>query len=165
MCSGIGVGLLQLFWPQVCCKIMSGGSPASVCTSLGRTRTIHSCAGASLSQRCLLLQHQGHLPTPWHRNSVWNSMWSLEISFHWPSAMALSHAFSLSSWNLHQDAAAPEVLEGSKLDEILQEALRIITPSKWDVSLCVEMKIMFCLLGPAEKDMSLSETSPASLKL
>lgn len=43
--------------------------------------------------------------------------------------------------------------------------LRIIISSEWDVSLCVDRKMIFCLLGAAEKDVSLSEASPASLKL
>lgn len=64
----------------------------------------------------------GTFAAPGHGNSVWNSMWNLEISFHCPSAMALSCPTSLSLWNLHQDGAAPEVFEGGELDGILQEA-------------------------------------------
>lgn len=65
------------------------------------------------------------------------------------------------------DAAAPEEFEGSERDGILQEAesLRIVFSPKWDVSLCVEMEMMLCLLGAAEADVSLSEASPAPLKL
>lgn len=45
------------------------------------------------------------------------------------------------------------------------ESLRIVFSPKWDVSLCVEMEMMLCLLGAAEEDVSLSEASPAPLKL
>lgn len=70
--------------------------------------------------------------------------------------MALSCPINLSPWNLHQEAAAPEVFDGSELDGLLQEAesIRIIIPSEWDISLCVEMKMMLCLLGAAVKDVN-----------
>lgn len=137
MCSGIGLELPQLTWPQVHCEILAGGGPSLRLHRFGQNQSCSlMCRGVTaletsapvvprapsqiLGTACGAWRSPSTVLLPWHR-----AVPSASASEICTRMLLLLKCLREMNWMESCRKLSPR---------------RIIISSEWDISVCVEMK-------------------------